>query len=100
MAGFTGWRIPLFLRRGLTMLPSLIILGAGVNTTDALVYSQVALSFGIPFALVPLVLITRRASVMGDMVNRRSTTTVMVAITTVISLLNIYLLYDTVAGLL
>ncbi len=100
MAGFTGWRIPLFLRRGLTMLPSLVILGLAVNTTDALVYSQVVLSFGIPFALVPLVIITRRAGVMGDMVNRRSTTALMIVITAIISLLNVYLLYDTAAGLL
>lgn len=100
MAGFTGWRIPLFLRRGITMLPSLIILGLAVNTTDALVYSQVVLSFGIPFALVPLVIITRRASVMGDMVNRRLTTAVMILITAIISLLNLYLLYDTAVGLL
>nr|MBA2349307.1 divalent metal cation transporter [Solirubrobacterales bacterium] len=57
-------------------------------------------SFGIPFALVPLVIITRRAGVMGDMVNRRSTTALMIVITAIISLLNVYLLYDTAAGLL
>jgi manganese transport protein len=100
MAGFTGWRIPLFLRRGLTMLPSLVILALAVNTTDALVYSQIVLSFGIPFALVPLVLITRRVDVMGDMVNRHATNVAIIAVTAVISGLNLYLLYDTLAGLL
>ncbi len=100
MAGFMNWRIPLILRRGLTMLPSLVILALAVNTTDALVFSQIVLSFGIPFALVPLLLITRRAGVMKEMANRRLTTALMLAITVLISALNAYLLYDTVAGLL
>ena len=59
MAGFMNWRIPLLLRRGLTMLPSLIVLALAVNTSQALVYSQIVLSFGIPFALIPLLLITQ-----------------------------------------
>ncbi|MGH3491796.1 MAG: Nramp family divalent metal transporter [Sciscionella sp.] len=98
MAGFMNWRIPLLLRRALTMIPSLVVLGIAVNTTQALVYSQVVLSFGIPFALVPLLLITRRADIMGDMVNRRRTNAVMVAVTVVISALNIYLLYGAFTG--
>ena len=60
MQGFIGRRIPLFLRRGLTMLPALVVLGLGLPTTASLVISQVVLSFGIPFALVPLMLLTRR----------------------------------------
>jgi manganese transport protein len=99
MAGFMGWRIPLFLRRALTMIPSLIVLGLAVNTTDALVYSQIALSFGIPFALVPLLLFTRRADVMGESVNRGITTLVMWLVTGIIVSLNIYLLVTTIAGL-
>ncbi len=100
MAGFMNWRIPLLARRLLTMAPSLIILGLAVNTSQALVLSQIVLSFGIPFALVPLFLITRSASTMGDMVNRRVTNVAMAIVTLIITSLNGYLLYDTVAGLL
>jgi manganese transport protein len=61
MQGFIGRRIPLLIRRGLTMLPALVVLGLGLPVTRSLVISQVVLSFGLPFALVPLVLMTRRA---------------------------------------
>jgi manganese transport protein len=69
MAGFVGVQIPLIARRSLTMLPALVILALGVSTTDALVLSQVVLSFGIPFALIPLVVFTGRRAVMGTEVN-------------------------------
>ncbi len=92
MSGFMGWNIPLFVRRGLTMIPSLIVLAVAVNTTSALVDSQIVLSFGIPFALVPLVLMTRRAGVMGDMVNARFTTALIWLVTAIISGLNLYLI--------
>ena len=99
MAGFMNWRIPLFVRRGITMLPSLIILGLAVNTSHVLVLSQIVLSFGIPFALIPLLLLSRRADVMTDMINRKLTTTLMLATTAIITGLNAYLLYTTlVAG--
>ena len=62
------------MRRALTMIPALTILALGVDPTGALVISQVVLSFGIPFALVPLLLLTRRADVMGELVNERRTT--------------------------
>jgi manganese transport protein len=65
MAGFLGVRIPTVVRRAITMLPALVILAVGVSTTDALVFSQVVLSFGIPFALIPLVVFTGRRDVMG-----------------------------------
>ena len=74
MQGFIRRRIPLFLRRAVTMTPALVVLALGLPTTDTLVISQVVLSFGIPFALVPLILVTRRADLMGSLVNRRSTT--------------------------
>jgi manganese transport protein len=99
MTGFTSWRIPLFARRALTMMPALIVLGLAVNTTQALIYSQIVLSFGIPFALIPLLLITRSRDTMTDMANRRVTTALMLLITVVITTLNLYLLYDTVTGL-
>ena len=92
MAGFVNLRLSLFLRRGLTMIPALIVLAVGVSPTSALVLSQVVLSFGIPFALIPLLLLTRRRDVMGEHVNSRTTTVVAGAIAALISGLNIFLL--------
>jgi manganese transport protein len=92
MEGFLQRRIPLFARRGLTMLPALAILALGVDPTWALVVSQVVLSFGIPFALVPLLLLTRRRDVMGELVNQRRTTAVAVLVAGVIIALNAVLL--------
>ncbi len=98
MQGFIRKRIPLFLRRGLTMLPALAVLALGLNTTSSLVVSQVVLSFGLPFALTPLVMLSRRRDVMGDFVNRRITTITASIVVGVIVLLNIYLLYVTFTG--
>jgi manganese transport protein len=100
MAGFMNSRIPLLARRALTMLPSLIVLALAVNTAQALVYSQIVLSFGIPFALIPLLLITRDPAAMTDMPNRRVTTTLMLLTTVIITGLNLYLLYDAITGIL
>jgi manganese transport protein len=74
MGGFLRRRIPVLLRRVLTIAPALAVLSSGLGATDALVLSQLALSFGIPFALVPLILLTGDRRVMGRWVNRRSTT--------------------------
>ncbi len=98
MQGFVRRRIPLFARRGLTMLPALVVLGLGLPATDSLVISQVVLSFGIPFALLPLVMLTRRADIMGPLVNRRPTTVAAACIAAMIIALNLYLLYATFAG--
>jgi manganese transport protein len=98
MAGFMNWRIPLLLRRALTMLPSLFVLALAADPSQALVLSQIVLSFGIPFALVPLLLITRDRRVMRDMTNRRLTSAGMLVITVVISGLNLYLLWDTIGS--
>lgn len=92
MQGFLRRSVPLFARRALTLAPALVVLGLGVEPTGALVISQVVLSFGIPFALIPLLLLTRRADVMGDLVNRRSTTAWAVLVTAVIVGLNVVLL--------
>jgi manganese transport protein len=100
MSGFMGWRIPIILRRAITMAPALVVLALGVNTTDALVLSQIVLSFGIPFALIPLVLITRDKKVMGELVNTRLTTVAVTMIAAIVSGLNVYLLYDAFAGAL
>ena len=98
MQGFIRRRIPLWVRRGLTMLPALIVLGLGLPATDSLVISQVVLSFGIPFALVPLVLLTRRADIMGPLVNRPLTTAAAGGIAAMIIGLNVFLLWTTFAG--
>jgi manganese transport protein len=98
MAGFTNFRIPLIARRAITMLPALAVLAAGINATGALVLSQVVLSFGIPFALVPLVVLTSRAQVMGDQVNRRRTTICACACITVIIALNALVLIQQLAA--
>jgi manganese transport protein len=88
MQGFIRRRIPLFVRRAITMTPALVVLALGLPATDSLVVSQVVLSFGIPFALVPLVWFTRRRDVMGALVNRRSTTVVAAVVTALIVALN------------
>jgi manganese transport protein len=93
-----NWRIPVLARRALTMAPSLLVLSLAVNTSQALVLSQIVLSFGIPFALVPLLLITRDRATMTDMVNRRVTTALMAVTTVIITGLNLYLLYRAVTG--
>src|SRR5437660_4153889 len=92
MQGFIGRRIPVFLRRALTMAPALIVLLAGLPPTGSLIISQVVLSFGIPFALVPLVLLTRRADIMGPLVNRRTTTIAASGVACLIIALNAFLL--------
>ncbi|HZV74720.1 MAG TPA: Nramp family divalent metal transporter [Conexibacter sp.] len=98
MQGFIARTIPLALRRLVTMAPALIVLAIGVNPTRALVISQVVLSFGIPFALVPLIWLTRRRDVMGALVNHRATTLVASAVAAAIIALNVFLLYQTFTG--
>jgi manganese transport protein len=92
MQGFIGRTVPLFTRRALTMLPALIVLALGLPPTTCLVISQVVLSFGIPFALVPLVALTRRADIMGTLVNRRLTTCAAAGTAGLIIVMNVYLL--------
>jgi manganese transport protein len=98
MQGFIERAIPLALRRSITMAPALIVLAIGVNPTDALVISQVVLSFGIPFALVPLVLLTRRADVMGVLVNQRITTVMASLVAALICALNLFLIVQILTG--
>ena len=95
MQGFIRRQIPLFARRAITAAPALIVAFLGVDPTRALVLSQVVLSFGIPFALVPLVLFTSNRRVMGGLVNNRLTTVAAWAIAVVISALNVFLLVET-----
>jgi manganese transport protein len=100
MSGFMNWHVPLVARRALTMLPSLLVLAFAVNTSQALVYSQVVLSFGIPFAIVPLLLISRDRAAMTDMTNRRLTSGLMMVTTATVISLNLYLLGSAVTGAL
>jgi manganese transport protein len=95
MQGFIRRQIPLFLRRLITMMPALIILAIGLNPSRSLVISQVVLSFGIPFALVPLLIFCRNRDVMGTLVNHRLTTTVATVVVFLIVSLNVFLLYQT-----
>ena len=97
MQGFINRTIPLIARRLVTMLPALVVLGLGLDPSRSLVISQVVLSFGIPFALVPLVLLTRRRDVMGTFVNRRLTTAVASVVAALIICLNGFLLVQTFA---
>jgi len=92
MQGFIHRRIPVFARRAITMIPALVLIGIGFNPTRALVLSQVFLSFGIPFALVPLLVFTGKADLMGPLVNRRPMMLAAGLVTAVIVGLNVYLL--------
>ncbi|MBB5162511.1 Nramp family divalent metal transporter [Mycobacterium sp. AZCC_0083] len=98
MQGLLRRSYPLLLRRLVTLIPALVILAIGVDPSRALVLSQVVLSFGIPFALVPLVRLTSSRSLMGDDVNHRVTTALGWAVAGVIIVLNVVLIYLTVTG--
>jgi len=95
MQGFLRRRVPLVVRRLVTMAPALLVLGLGLDPTRSLVISQVVLSFGIPFALIPLILLTRDRAVMGRWVNARSTTLVASVVAALIVALNGFLLWRT-----
>jgi manganese transport protein len=95
MQGFIKRQIPLMLRRLVTMVPAFVVIAIGIDPSRTLVISQVVLSFGIPFALVPLVYFTARRDIMGTLVNRRITTVAASVIAGVIIALNIFLLAQT-----
>ena len=97
MQGFINRTIPLVLRRLVTMAPALLVLGIGLDPSRSLVISQVVLSFGIPFALVPLVLLTRRRAIMGALVNRPLTTALASVVAALIISLNAFLVIQTFA---
>ncbi|HHV54189.1 MAG TPA: Nramp family divalent metal transporter [Firmicutes bacterium] len=98
MQGFLHWHIPPWIRRLVTMAPSFIVILAGLDPTRTLVLSQVVLSFGLPFAIIPLILITRRKDLMGPLVNHPGTTFLAGVVAALIIALNLYLLYRTFAG--
>lgn len=94
MQGFLQRHIPIWIRRLVTMVPSLFVIGIGLDPTRTLVVSQVVLSFGLPFAVGPLVVFTSRRQLMGPLVNHRVTTVAATAVATLIVALNLYLLFD------
>lgn len=98
MQGFVGFSIPLWLRRTITMLPAFIVILLGLDPTRTLVLSQVILSFGVPFALIPLLMFTSDRSVMGVLVSKPYTTVIGWLIATLIIGLNLYLLWGAFTG--
>jgi manganese transport protein len=98
MQGFLRRRIPLLVRRVLTMAPAFALLATGLDPTRALILSQVALSFGIPFALVPLIALTSRRALMGDLVNRGPTLITGAVVTALITTLNGFLIVQAITG--
>ena len=95
MQGFTGGRSRSGVRRLVTMLPAFVVIALGLNPTRTLVLSQVVLSFGIPFALIPLVMFTSRRDIMGVLRNHRATTVAAIGVATVIVSLNVFLIVQT-----
>jgi manganese transport protein len=95
MQGFIHRQIPVFLRRAITMVPAMILIASNFDPSRALVLSQVFLSFGIPFAMIPLVMFTRNKALMGNLVNSRLTNWAAYGVATMIIGLNVYLLYQT-----
>jgi manganese transport protein len=98
MQGFIRRQIPIVVRRAVTMAPAFVVIGLGANPSRTLILSQVILSFGIPFALVPLVSFTAKREVMGGLVNARATTAAAVVVAGVIIALNVFLLVQTFGG--
>ncbi|MEA2641947.1 MAG: manganese transport protein [Chloroflexota bacterium] len=96
--GFTEFRIGLFVRRAITVVPALLVIAAGFEPYQVLIVSQAGLSLQLPFAIFPLIMLTARRDVVGSYVNRRITTVALVAIGVVISLLNAILLVQLATG--
>lgn len=98
MQGFLHRRIPVWLRRLITILPSLAVIIIGFDPTRTLVVSQVVLSFGLPFAIIPLIIFTRKKELMGILVNKKITTFIALIIAALIVALNFYLIYQELFG--
>jgi len=94
MQGFLKKKIPVWIRRLITIIPSLIVISLGLDPTRTLVISQVVLSFGLPFAIIPLIMFTRRKNVMGVLVNHPATTALASIAAALILALNVFLVYQ------
>jgi manganese transport protein len=95
MQGFVGFRIPVWLRRIVTMAPAFVVIALGANATDALAYSQVVLSFALPVPMIALVIFTRRRDIMGAFANGRLVNAAAILGTAVILVLNVILILQT-----
>jgi manganese transport protein len=98
MQGFIGFRIPIWLRRLVTMVPAFVVVALGVNATSALVISQVVLSIALPLPMISLIIFTGRKDVMGKFANNVLTRIVAVAATAAVLGLNIVLIVQTLSG--
>ncbi|MFP5212774.1 MAG: Nramp family divalent metal transporter [Acidobacteriota bacterium] len=98
MQGFLRFHIPLWIRRLVTIAPSILVIALGIDPTRTLVISQVVLSFGLPFAVIPLVMFTANREVMGPLVNKKGTTVLASLVAGLIVLLNLYLLFTLLMG--
>ena len=94
MQGFVGWRIPLWVRRAVTMVPTIVVVALGVNTMQALILSQVILSLVLPIPMLSLVAFTGRRSIMGDMATGRLVSRIAIAAAVVVLTLNVVLLLE------
>ena len=97
MQGFVGFRIPIWLRRAVTMIPSFVVVAHGVNATHALVMSQVVLSLALPFPIAALLIFTGRRDIMGAFTNTRFTAALAIAGTAIVLALNLVLIAETLA---
>jgi manganese transport protein len=98
MQGFLHWHIPVWIRRVVTLAPAFLVVILGLDPTRTLVLSQVVLSFGLPFAVIPLIMFTRRKDLMGELVNSTVTTLLASLAAVLIVALNLYLLFRTLTG--
>jgi manganese transport protein len=98
MQGLLNKKISVFIRRLITIIPALFVLGFGIDPTQALIVSQIGLSFGVPFALITLAMITANRGIMGEHINQKWVTVAVAAIAGVVSLLNIVLIVLTILG--
>jgi manganese transport protein len=96
--GFMQWKVSVFVRRFITMIPALVVIALGANVLSTLVASQVVLSLVLPFAVIPLVWLTRRRDVMGDMANGRILHGLAVLVSCLVIAMNVVLLAVTVLG--
>jgi manganese transport protein len=98
MQGFLERHVPVWLRRVVTLVPSLLVIALGLDPTRTLVISQVVLSFGLPFTIIPLVLFTADRSLMGPLVNRRITTAAAGLVAGLVAAMNLYLIFRIFTG--
>jgi manganese transport protein len=98
MQGFLHKHIPVWLRRSITLIPSMIVIAIGLDPTRTLVISQVILSFGLPFAIIPLIIFTKNKKIMGVLVNKKITTIILSLIAVFVIFLNIFLISQVLFG--